>query len=86
MNNIPPTLIALRCCVTDTTILDALEIATMVSSVPWRLRRADLRAHWQLSQSALHRRLRRIEQAGLMKFETEHGTVLITGLALRVKP
>ena len=84
MSNLLPTLMALHSCVADKTILDALELATMVPSLPWRLRRADLRAHWQLSQPALRRRLRRLQRAGLMEFETEHGTVLITALALEV--
>ena len=75
-------LLAHRPRVPDATLLDAVEVAAMAPCLPWRVTRAVLREHWQLSQPALHRRLRRLQQWGLLDYETEHGTVLITELAI----
>lgn len=75
------TLLAHRPRVPDATLLDAVELAALAPCLPWRVQRAVLQDHWRLSQPALHRRLRRLQRWGLLQFETEHGTVLITGLA-----
>jgi len=75
------TLLARRSRVPDATLLDAVELAALAPRLPWRVRRAVLQEHWHLSQPALHRRLRRLQRWGLAEIETEHGTVLITGLA-----
>jgi len=75
-------LLAHRPRVPDATLLDAVELAAMAPCLPWRVQRTALREHWRLSQPALHRRLRRLQRYGLLDYETEHGTVLITGLGL----
>jgi len=74
------TLLAHRARVADATLLDAIELASMARSLPWRVQRSELEDHWSLTQSALHRRLRRLQRSGLLQFETEHGTVLITAM------
>lgn len=78
------TLLAHRSRVPDATLLDALELAALAPGLPWRVRRAELQEHWQLSQPALWRRLRRLQRWGLVEFETEHATVLLTRLLLMV--
>jgi DNA-binding IclR family transcriptional regulator len=70
-------LLSLRDRVPDGTLLDALELAQLLPERPCRVRRADLEGHWLLTQPALHRRLRRLQQAGLLDYETEHGTIWI---------
>ena len=74
-------LLAHRPRVPDATLLDAVKLAALAPCLPWRVRRSELQEHWRISQSALQRRLRRLQRWGLVEFETEHGTVLITGLA-----
>ena len=74
----PTDLLALRDRVPDGTLLDAMELAQLLPERPCRVRRADLEAHWLLTQPALHRRLRsRLQHAGLLDYETEHGTIWI---------
>lgn len=75
-------LLSHRARVPDATLLDALELASMAPGLPWRVRRAELQEHWQLSQPALWRRLRRLQRWGLLEFETERGTVLFTRLGV----
>ena len=75
-------LLSLRHRVPDGTLLDALELAQLLRVLPCRVRRAELEGHWQLTQPALHRRLRRLQRAGLLDYETEHGTVWINRLGL----
>ena len=70
-------LLTLRHRVPDGTLLDAMELAQLLPERPCRVRRADLEAHWLLTQPALHRRLRRLQHAGLLDYETEHGTIWI---------
>ena len=79
------TLLAYRSRVPDATLLDALELAAMAPDLPWRVRRAELQEHWQLSQPALWRRLRRLQRWGLLDYETEHGTVLVTCLRVSME-
>lgn len=74
------TLLAHRAHVADATLLDAIELASMAPCLPWRVQRGELQDHWSLTQPALHRRLRRLQRSGLLQFETEHGTVLITAM------
>lgn len=71
----PTDLLALRHRVPDATLLDCMELAQLLPELPCRVRRSDLEAHWQVTQPALHRRLRRLQHAGLLDYETEHGTV-----------
>ena len=74
----PTTLLSLRDRVPDGTLLDAPELAQLLPERPCRVRRADPETHWLLTQPALHRRLRRLQHAGLLDYETEHGTIWIT--------
>lgn len=73
-------LLAMRHLVPDATLLDAMELAQLLPDLPCRVRRRDLEGHWRVTQPALHRRLRRLQQFGLLDFETEHGTVWINRL------
>lgn len=73
-------LLPLRSRVSDPTLLDWLDLEQLLPERPCRVRRADLEAHWQLTQPALHRRLRRLQRAGLLDYETEHGTTWINRL------
>ena len=75
-------LLSHRSRVPDAALLDALEVAIKYPDLPCRVRRSDLQKHWHLSQPALWRRLRRLQRWGLLEFETEHGTVLLTRLGL----
>ncbi len=72
--------LALRHRVPDGTLLDAMELAQLLPKRPCRVQRADLEGHWQLSQPGLHRRLRRLQHAGLLDYETEHGAIWINRL------
>jgi hypothetical protein len=74
------TILAQRRHVPDASLIDAAELAALAPDLPWRVSRAVLQEHWRITQSALHRRLRRLQRWGLIEFETEHGTVLITGI------
>lgn len=78
----PTALPALRNRVPDATLLDCMELAELLPERPCRVTRRELQEHWHLSQSALHRRLRRLQQWDLLDYETEHGTVWINRIGL----
>jgi len=73
----PTDLLSLRHRVPDGVLLDWLDLEQLLPERPCRVRRADLEVHWLLTQPALHRRLRRLQHAGLLDYETEHGTIWI---------
>lgn len=74
MPDLIPQLLQLRARVPDSTLLDCMELAQLLPELPCRVRRSDLEAHWQVTQPALHRRLRRLQHAGLLDYKTERGT------------
>ena len=78
----PTALLSLRHRVPDSVLLDWLDLEQLLPERPCRVRRADLEGHWHLTQPALHRRLRRLQRAGLLYYETEHGTIWINRLGL----
>jgi hypothetical protein len=73
-----PPLPVLRRRIPDSTILDAMELAAALPPRPCRICRSALEAYWQITQSALSRRLSRIQRAGLLAYEIEYRTIWVT--------
>jgi DNA-binding MarR family transcriptional regulator len=65
-------LLALRCRVSDETLLDCLDLAQLLQP-PCVISTAKLREHWQCSQPTVSRRLGRLWDAGLISYRIAGG-------------
>lgn len=79
MTPTPAELLAHRWRVSDSVLLDWLDLSQLVDP-PCLVRTADLIEHWRCSQSAVSRRLSRLWEAGLLDYRTTRGAYRIRRL------
>ena len=72
MTPTPADLLALRCRVSDSVLLDWLDLAQILEP-PCCVRTADLMEHWSCSQSSVSRRLSRLWEADLLDYRPGGG-------------
>jgi len=79
MTPTPAELLALRWRVSDSTLLDWLDLAEMLNP-PCMVATADLVKRWACSQPAVSRRLSRLWEAGLLDYRASRGAYRIRRL------
>ena len=73
-------LLALRCRVSDSVLLDWLELEQLLPSRPCHIKTDVLRSHWLCSQSTVSRRIARLWEAGLIEYRSGGGLYRIRRL------
>ena len=66
-------LLALRCRVSDSVLLDWLDLEQLLPERPCRIESKVLRRHWLCSQPTVSRRITRLWEAGLIEYRSGGG-------------
>jgi hypothetical protein len=78
--------LALRAFVSDSTLLDWLDLEQLLPERPCHIETAVLRRHWHCHQSTVSRRLGRLWEAGLLDYRAGSGLYQIRRLGPAYHP